>query len=147
MPETPIPRHSPTFRKYSASSLPRLLSLALVLVTLFAAALLAGKERPKYALIYGSVFDDQGFALRGARIVVTQASAESARNSPEREKRRWVGVSDARGEFAIRVPAGKGNYAVGVEAAGFSAEPKTVEIKAEERVDVLFRMVRVEQKK
>ncbi len=147
MPETPIPRHSSTLGKHPASPCPRLLSLALILVLLFAVALVAGKERPKYALIYGSVYDDQGFAFRGARIVVTPVNPEAPGSAAARDKHRWEGVSDARGEFAIRVPAGKGSYSVAVEATGFSVEPKTVGIKAEERVDVLFRMARVERRK
>ncbi len=146
MPETPILQPFSTSGKRSASPWLRLPSLALSLLLLWGVVVLAAKERPRYALIFGSVFDDQGFALRKARIVVTALNPEKL-GAAARDKHRWEGVSDARGEFAIRVPAGKGSYSVAVEASGYSAEPKTVEIKDEERVDLLFRMKRGERKK
>jgi hypothetical protein len=124
----------------------RLLSLVLSFLLLAAVASLVAKEQPKYALVYGSIFDDRGLAFRGALVIVTPAP-RSGPGATARDKRRWTGVSDGRGEFAIRLPAGKGSYSVAVEAAGFAVEPKSIEIKAEERVDLLFRLKRVTEPK
>ncbi len=143
----PMPQPPPTPKKPFASTCRRPLSLALSLFLLAEVASVAAKERPRYALVYGSVFDDRGMAFRGARLIVTRLQPNRPGTAAVRGKRRWEGVSDARGEFAIRLPAGKGSYLVAVEAAGYNVQPQTVEIQAEERVDLLFRMERVERKK
>jgi hypothetical protein len=49
-------------------------------------------------------------------------------------------VSDARGEFAVRLPAVPMSYTVTVKAAGFREQEKQVAISGEERVDVFFRL-------
>lgn len=146
-----MPQPPPISGKPSASPLrscvSRPLSLALSFLLLAGVASVAAKERPRSALVYGSVFDDRGMAFRGARVVVTPLSSNRPGAAVVRGKPRWEAVSDARGEFAIRLPAGKGSYSVAVEAAGYGAPPQTVEIQSEERVDLLFRMEPVKERK
>src|SRR4051794_19388094 len=62
---------------------------------------LAAKDKPKkqtqastYAVITGSVFREEGFALPGAELMI-------APGSPQGGKKQRA-VSDARGEFAVR---------------------------------------------
>ena len=88
------------------------------------------KARPE-AVLFGSVFQENGFLVRGARVVVWNA---------ERPKERKETTSDVQGEFAVRVPAGKGKYTIEVNAAGFASQQKTVEIAGDERIDLTFRL-------
>ena len=114
-----------------------LAALALVLwLTIPAArqAQASGKKKPKVAaeaILFGSVFQENGFLLRGARVVVWNA---------EQPKERKEALTDMQGEFAVRVPAGKARYTVEVSAKGFAAGQKTVEIEADERVDLSFQL-------
>ena len=114
-----------------------LAALALVLwLTIPAArqAHAAGKKRPKApaeAVLFGSVFQENGFLLRGARVVVWNT---------EQPKERKEALTDMQGEFAVRVPAGKARYTVEVSAKGFATGQKTVEIEADERVDLSFQL-------
>jgi len=87
-------------------------------------------------LIAGSVFRDSGFSLPGAELTV-EATPET--KSPVKFKRIKV-VTDARGEFAIRVPAAPMRYTVSVKAAGYRIDRKEVSIQGEERVDLVFRL-------
>jgi hypothetical protein len=83
------------------------------------------------AVLFGTVFQESGFLLRGARVVVYNA---------DRPKDRKEAVTDIQGEFAVRVPAGKAIYTVEVSAPGFVTEKKTAEITGDERVDMTFRL-------
>jgi hypothetical protein len=96
-----------------------------------------GKSKPApSALIAGSVFRETGFSLAGAEITL-DAAPEA--NSPSKFKRIKV-ITDARGEFAIRVPAAPMRYTVTAKAAGYRAERKEVSIQGEERADLFFRL-------
>jgi hypothetical protein len=94
------------------------------------------KGSQAYALIAGSVFRDTGFSLPGAEVEVTAAPEPGVK--PKMKKTR--AVSDARGEFAIRVPAAPMRYTVSVKAKGFRPQEKSAEINADERVDLFFRL-------
>jgi hypothetical protein len=83
------------------------------------------------ALLYGSVFQESGVSLRGARVVAFNA---------ERPNIRKETVTDVQGEFAVRFPAGKARYTIEVSAEGFTSEKKTVEVAGDERVDLTFRL-------
>ena len=83
------------------------------------------------ALLYGSVFQESGFSLRGARVMAFNT---------ERPNIRKETVTDVQGEFAVRFPAGKARYTIEVSAEGFTSEKKTVEVAGDERVDLTFRL-------
>jgi hypothetical protein len=100
-------------------------------------------QRPKrpqetYAIVAGTVFQEDGRLLRGANVTIR---AEPEGGAPSRFKPLSL-VSDSRGEFAFRVPAMPMRYTVGVKAAGFKMQEKTVSVSGEERVDVFFQMER-----
>jgi hypothetical protein len=83
------------------------------------------------AILAGTVFSGAGFALRGAEISVKRADGGSS-------KERWRGVSDARGEFLIRLPAGPAKYNVSVRASGVKPQEKELTFEASERLDQNF---------
>ncbi|MFN7923816.1 MAG: carboxypeptidase-like regulatory domain-containing protein [Bryobacteraceae bacterium] len=115
----------------------RVLALLLALCSLVSP--LAAKEKPKEkkkpqlagAVLAGTVFRDAGFALRGAEVVVTSAG-------DAKKKAHWTAVSDARGEFFLRLPAGPASYNVVVRAPGFREQQKAVTFAADERYDFSF---------
>ena len=117
----------------------RVLSMALLLALCFNLPMAPGleaREKKKgritpQALLYGSVFQESGFSLKGARVVVTNA---------ERPREKLEAKTDMQGEFAVRVPAGKGNYIVEISAEGFTSASKTVEITGDEHIDLTFHL-------
>jgi hypothetical protein len=111
-----------------------LLALAAGLATPTGA--LAGPKTEAYAVVAGTVFREPGFALHGAEVRL------QVKTPPEGVKRLkpQKAVSDGRGEFAFRVPAGKAEYTISVRAAGFVGEQKPASVTADERVDVYFEL-------
>jgi len=88
----------------------------------------AGKKPEAYAVIAGTVFREDGFSLPGAVVTVLPKDA------PGRKK--LEAVSDARGEFAFRVPAGSAAYVVKAAHKGFQPAEKEASVSGEGRVDV-----------
>jgi hypothetical protein len=88
----------------------------------------AGKKPEAYAVIAGTVFREDGFSLPGAVVTVLPKDA------PGRKK--LEAVSDARGEFAVRVPAGSAAYVVKAAHKGFQPAEKEASVSGEGRVDV-----------
>lgn len=83
-----------------------LLALLLLASSVPGAAAQQKKQPEPYALIFGTVFDQDGRAVHGVPIRVQRVG----------DKRpRWKLLSDRRGEFAQRVPAGKAEYIVWAE--------------------------------
>ncbi len=101
----------------------------------------APKKKPAldtYAIISGSVFTDGGFALPGAGVtVVSEVPGDGS--SPKKTKPIEM-VSDARGEFVVRVPPGPMHYLVSVSAKGYQSQQKTVSVQDQERVEVTFQL-------
>ena len=106
-------------------------AIALLVALAPAAASPAGKQPEPYALIFGTVFDQQGRAVHGVPIVIRRA---------DKKKPKWNLVSDRRGEFAQRVPAGAAEYIVAVDTKRKKGEapPPEVRVKIEndERRDI-----------
>lgn len=86
------------------------------------------------ALIAGTVFRNTGLSLPGAEITITPVPSAEERVKPRPIKT----VSDARGEFVVRVPAGPARYRVSAAARGYQAAEQTIEIQGEERADLTF---------
>jgi len=103
---------------------------------LFLASLLApssvhgsGPEKPKaYALIFGTVWDPNGHALYGVKVKIRRASDKD-------KKARWEIYSNHTGEFAQRVPAGKGDYIVWADVKGYKL-PSSQKLKPGPEVSV-----------
>ncbi len=94
------------------------------------------EKKKKYShehdfLLIGTVFTEKGFSLEGAELHVRRMTEV---------KFRWEARSDRRGEFAIRVPQGA-DYQIIVLAKGFQGQTRTVDAKAGDREDLVFRLV------
>lgn len=122
-------RRNPTTEGTSRALWPVLLVIAL---TLGPAAQAKEKlKKPQQAILAGGIYDEAGFALAGIRIEVRR---------PGEKKAKWEAMSDARGEFAVRVPAGRATYVVATASKKHLNQEQTVEIVSHERAEVLFRL-------
>jgi Carboxypeptidase regulatory-like domain len=113
----------------------RLPSVARCGLSLAAVVLLAGavfleaapkkKDREEAAIVAGTVFQSSGRSVPGAKVeAVAQGDPKVNRSA----------LSDSQGDFAIRVPAGRGTYVVTASAKGFQTAQKTVEVYETEKV-------------
>jgi len=90
--------------------------------------------KKNYALIYGTVWDEDDHPMAGVPITIRRASDK---------KPKWELVSDRRGEFAQRVPVGAQDYIIQANIKTPSGQPKpeiTVHIDDDERKDVGIRL-------
>ena len=94
------------------------------------------KPRDRYALIFGTVWGPDARPVYGVAVQLRRLQDKHAR---------WEVYSNHRGEFAQRVPAGKGDYVVRAdlkglknsEGAGLAAgQEVTVHIENDERADI-----------
>jgi hypothetical protein len=109
-----------------------------VLLALLPSSVAASKDKPKkekpYALIFGTAYGPNDRPLYGVKVTIR----------PQKKKHpSWELMSDHRGEFAQRVPAGTNDYLVHGEAeyapVGDDGKPqlsKKVRLKGETRVHV-----------
>jgi hypothetical protein len=87
-----------------------------------------------YALIYGTVWGADDRPVAGVPITIRRAADQ---------KPKWKLVSDRRGEFAQRVPAGQDDYIVQADIKVPKGEAKpeiTVKIDNNEREDVALHL-------
>lgn len=82
-------------------------------------------------MLAGSVHNEAGFSLPGVRIEVRRQGEK---------KVRWEAVSDVRGEFAVRVPAGPASYVIATASKKHENQKQTVEVLGHERVELIFRL-------
>jgi Carboxypeptidase regulatory-like domain len=81
-------------------------------------------------VIFANVYTEHGFALPGAKVRV--------RRSDER-KYRWEAISDARGEFGVRVKQGA-EYELTIEARGFKPQTRKIDAHAGNREEMTIQM-------
>jgi hypothetical protein len=112
-------------------------TLAILLATQSQPLLLAAEKNPDpkqpYALIFGTVFGPDSRPASGVKIKMRR----------EGEKKSVELVSDARGEFAHRFPAGKADYQVWADLKDKQAAEKTqvkVHVEKDERQDVTLHL-------
>jgi hypothetical protein len=114
----------------SRRSLPSCAGVVALLVFAAAGAAQAG-DKPAakpFAVIAGTVWTAEHRAAAGVRVRVRRA---------DEKKFRGEGISDARGEFAFRVPAEAADYVVVAEPGGRRrAVEKAVHIDFDERADI-----------
>jgi hypothetical protein len=127
-------RKKKKYRTTTTADLPSGIRRAAIAALLFAAVLVparAAGQKPAASdgVIAGSVFNQSGRSVPGARVAVAPEGAPKIKRQA---------ASDGRGEFAVRVPAGAGRYVVTVEAKGFAAQSKTVEVFESEKTSVTF---------
>jgi len=108
------------------------------LAFLLVAQLSAGKRKEKqtepYALLFGTCFDGRGFSLPGANVVIELTSQPEVKL----KKKKWEIISSPRGEFAVRLPAGRHTFRVAAAKDGFKPAEKTVSFEADERQDIVL---------
>ncbi len=114
-----------------------LLAAALLLCAPSGLAKKKKKRAERYGVIAGTVFQNTGLSLRGARVTLTPVPAGG---SPAKKKQIQRTRTDSRGEFAFRVPAGAMRYTVRAEADGWEPAEKTVEVQWDQRVDIVLRL-------
>jgi hypothetical protein len=91
------------------------------------------KTQATPSVLAGTVFRDNGFALAGAEVRITEAGEE------KKKKKTWTSTTDSRGEFALRVPPSPvDGYNVSVKANGFEPQAKPVKLQEGERVELNF---------
>ena len=87
-------------------------------------------HRKPYALIFGTVWDAAARPVAGVKIKIRRS---------DQKKAKWELMSDSRGEFAQRLPAGKADYVVWPEVktkhSATISEVK-VHIENDERADI-----------
>lgn len=112
-------------------------TLAILLAAQSQPLLLATDKKPDpkqpYALIFGTVFGPDDRPVSGVKIKMRR----------EGEKKAVELVSDARGEFAHRFPAGKADYQVWADLKDKQAAEKTqvkVHVEKDERQDVTLHL-------
>lgn len=104
--------------------------LLLLGLALLQAAPAAASDKPlkkDFALIFGTVYTPQGRSAVGVKVRVQREGDK---------KPKWQLVSDRRGEFALRVPAGKADYLVWADRKGKRVADTKVHVEYDERVDI-----------
>jgi len=95
------------------------------------------KRAPEpHALISGTVFRETGLTLRGAEVTLERAEKGGAGKG----FKKTTVATDARGEFAVRVPAGPMRYTVTIKAAGYRTVQKEVSVAGEEAVNFFVQL-------
>jgi hypothetical protein len=112
-------------------------ALAMIVLLISATTLASGQKRldphQPYALIFGTVFGPDNRPVRGVKIKIRR----------EGQKKTVDLLSDARGEFAQRFPAGKADYLVWADLKDKQAAHNTevkVHIEADERHDLTLHL-------
>ena len=109
-------------------------------------ATVGAKEKEKeqaFALLAGSCFNEKGLSLRAVTI---EAEIQDPSNQ-KLKKKKWTATTDARGEFALRLPAGKATFLVKAKMAGYTSQEKTVTFSGDERQNVTFNLELLPPKK
>lgn len=98
------------------------------------------KQAEPFALLIGTCFDETGFSLSGAKVIIQLMSSESG-------TKKWERLSSPRGEFAVRLPPGKNSFRVTASKDGFQSAEKTVSFEGEERLDLMLHLQREPRRK
>jgi hypothetical protein len=102
------------------------------------------KPGQPYALIFGTVWSPDDRPVYGIRVMIR-------RSTDKPKKVRWERLSDHRGEFAVRVPAGEADYILSADLKGVKfadgkpvhlVQEVTVHVYNDEREDVGLHLAR-----
>lgn len=126
-------------KSHSRLTLRRMAAPAAVLlwvVACAAAPAIARSADAPYALIFGTVWSPDSHPVYGVHVKLRRAGEK---------KFRWEAYSDHRGEFAIRVPAGRADYVLVPELAHAKHQPlpqNNIHVENDERVDIGVHLTR-----
>ena len=81
------------------------------------------------ALLFGTVFRDSYLALPGARVVAYNEA---------NPRKKYRAVTNFRGEYRIRVPAGDGTYVISASAPKFADEKRTAQVYGMDKTTTNF---------
>ena len=95
------------------------LAAALAVLATLGEAAMAQDRLPEHALLFGTVFRGSYLALEGARVVAYDEA---------KPKKKYRAVTNYRGEYRIRVPAGDATYVVTASAPRFAQGQRTVKV-------------------
>lgn len=84
-------------------------------------------------VIFATVFNEQGFALPGARVRVRRE---------DEKKFRWEAMSDRRGELGIRVKQGA-RYELTIDARGCKPQTRKIDAREGDREDLTLQMEQI----
>jgi hypothetical protein len=118
---------------------PTRIAASLLLAALLAATASAApaekkkKEQEPHALLTGTTFTAEGLSLPEIPLAITRKGDK---------KPKWRVTSDARGEFAVRLPAGRATYEVATESKEHENQTQEIEVHGEETVTLVFRLAR-----
>jgi hypothetical protein len=138
--KTEIRTNTRTKARTTARPLLRPTALACVgaILAVAAAATASGQatstKKTAYAVIAGTVFRDPGFSQPGAAVWLT-------RKDDPKQKKLHEAVSDARGEFAFRVPPAQAAYELHATLKGYRPVREDIEIGGEEQVNATLLLV------
>ncbi|MDE0264282.1 MAG: carboxypeptidase-like regulatory domain-containing protein [Bryobacterales bacterium] len=95
------------------------LAAALAVLATLGEATMAQEHPPEQALLFGTVFRGSYLALEGARVVAYDEA---------KPKKKYRAITNYRGEYRIRVPAGDATYVVTASAPRFAQSQRTVTV-------------------
>ena len=104
------------------------------------AAYAGDKKDEPYALIFGTVYDANNHVVQGVKVKI-------ARLKDGKPGKTWDHISDRRGEFAQRVPAGAADYLVWADIKHDKKRPEStrpevkVRIENDERRDISLHLI------
>jgi len=108
-------------------------SVALLFLGIALVAAQAQKKPEPYALVRGTVFQESGRALPGAKIVL------AAKAKPEKKLQEQV--ANSQGEFAFRLPAVRSEFILTASLKGFQTATREVEVVGQEEINKTLTLV------
>jgi hypothetical protein len=91
------------------------------------------KKNEPYAIVAGTVFQENGFSFPGVNVSLAPKNPAQGRKQ--------TATTSFRGEFAFRVPPTPANYVVTASKRGFMSETVEADVPGEGRVDVTITLV------
>ena len=89
------------------------------------------KKKEERARVFGTVFNRQGYALRGITVTARHKDAK---------KPKWKTVTAARGEFVLYLPPASGDYEIRAASKKHQNQSKEVTILGEDKLNLFFRL-------
>jgi carboxypeptidase family protein len=96
------------------------------------------KKARRTSLLRGAVFDQDGRSLAGVHLKLVRVAGPDEKDPKKIKPVTRDYVTNARGEFAFRLPSQRARYQVTALLTGYQPETKTVDVQADEAVPMAF---------